>query len=139
MHIDAQTFLLEYAEALDTRDVDRLTGFCLLPTVVMNDQQKILFNNQAQLTEACETMMQRMAQAKVVKNTPKLSQAIRLSDTLYFIKMRWLFLDKSDTLLFSCPTSYTLQRVGDNGFKIIVAVVDPDENAMLQLFSIAKD
>lgn len=138
MHHDAQTFLTDYAEALDSHNIERLTDFCLLPTVVMNDQQKILFHNREQLTKACATLIEQMIQAKVVKNTPKLSQAIRLSDTLYFIKMRWLFLDKSDTVLFSCPTSYTLQKVGENGFKIIVAVVDPDENVMLSLFSSTK-
>jgi len=138
MHHDAQTFLTDYAKALDSQDIKQLTDFCLLPTVVMNDQQKILFNNREQLTTAYGSLIEQMMLAKVAKNTPKLSQAIRLSDTLCFIKMRWLFMDKSDNLLFSCPASYTLKREGDNGFKIIVAVVDPDENVMLSLFSPTK-
>ncbi|MFT6897670.1 MAG: hypothetical protein ACJA13_002081 [Paraglaciecola sp.] len=138
MHHDAQTFLTDYAKALDSQDIEQLTDFCLLPTVVMNDQQKILFNNRAKLIRAYRSLVEQMVQAKVVKNTPKMSQVIRLSDTLCFIKMRWLFLDESDNLLFSCPASYTLKRVGDNRFNIIVAVVDPDENVMLSLFSPAK-
>lgn len=138
MHHEAQTFLTDYAKALDSQDIEKLTDFCLLPTVLMNDQQKILFHNREKVTTAYRSLIEQMVQAKIVKNTPKLTQAIRLSDSLCFIKMRWLFLDSSDSLLFSCPTSYTLKRVADNGFKIIVAVVDPDENVMLNLFSPAK-
>ncbi|MFQ3236874.1 MAG: hypothetical protein ACI9C4_002448 [Paraglaciecola sp.] len=138
MHHDAQRFLTDYAQALDSQNVEQLTNFCLLPTVVMNDQQKILFKDREKLIKVHGSLIEQLVEAKVAKNTPKLSQVIRLSDTLCFIKMRWLFLDKNDGLLFSCPASYTLKRMGDNNFSIIVAVVDPDKNVKLSLFSPTK-
>ncbi|GAC25486.1 MAG: hypothetical protein CL579_14525 [Alteromonadaceae bacterium] len=135
MQRDAIKFLQDYAHALDRRDEERLIDFCLLPTVVMNDHDKRVFIHGEDLAKSCHVMVKRLQEAEIVYHKPNLTQAIRLSDSLHFLKMRWQFLDKDKQVIFTCATSYTLQQVKDGSLKIIVAVVDDDRKSIFSFFS----
>ena len=63
---------------------------------------------------------------------------MRLSDTLFFSKMRWQFYDEQEQYCFGCATSYTLQKMPDEQLKIIVTVIDDDENRLADIFSHAE-
>ncbi|WP_240919966.1 hypothetical protein [Paraglaciecola sp. 20A4] len=128
-------FLMDYAHALDRHDVERLINFCLLPTVVINDHDKYVFMQGDELAKSCHVMLKRLRAANIVRHLPNLTQAIRLSDTLHFLKMRWQLLDADDQVVSVCATSYTLQEVADGSLKIIVAVVDDDQESIFQFFS----
>jgi hypothetical protein len=135
MQRDAMKFLTDYAHALDRRDEERLIDFCLLPTVVMNDNDKRVFIHGEELAKSCHIMVKRLKEANVVYHKPNLTQAIRLSDTLHFLKMRWQLLDEDKQVIFTCATSYTLQQVSDGSLKIIVAVVDDDRKSFFSFFA----
>ena len=48
--------------------------------------------------------------------------------------MRWKFYYENRQLSFGCATSYTLQKMPNNQFKIIVVVMDDDENKLAEIF-----
>jgi hypothetical protein len=135
MPIDSESFLDAYAKVLNTFDTKKIANFCLPPTIIMNDNSKKVMANEEELEKAVSRMITQFIKVGVKTFVPKLQQTMRLSDTLYFSKMRWQFFDQNDELCFGCATSYTLQKMPDNQFKIIVAVIDDDENKLTDLFS----
>jgi hypothetical protein len=135
MPMDSESFLDAYAKVLNTFDAKKIASFCLPPTIIMNDNSKKVMANEEELEKAVSRMITQFTKVGVKTFVPKLQQTMRLSDTLYFSKMRWQFFDQNDDLCFGCATSYTLQKMPDNQFKIIVAVIDDDENKLTDLFS----
>ena len=138
MPIDSQHFLEIYAKALNTFDPKKVASFCLPPTIVMNDKNKKVMASEAEIEQAVSRMFAKFNQAGIKKFEPKLQQTMRLSDTLFFSKMRWQFYDTHEQLRFGCATSYTLQIMPDKQLKIIVAVIDDDENKLADIFALAE-
>jgi hypothetical protein len=135
MPINSETFLDDYAKALNTFDPKKIASFCLPPTIIMNDKSKKVINSDEELEQASSRMFAKLSQAGIKKFVPKLQQTVRLSDTLFFSKMRWQFYDDKDQLCFGCATSYTLQKMPDKQLKIIVAIIDDDENKLADIFT----
>jgi hypothetical protein len=135
MPINLETFLDDYAKALNTFDTKNIGHFFLSPTIIMNDKSKKVMNSEEELEQASSQMFAKLSQAGMKKFVPKLQQTVRLSDTLFFSKMRWQFYDDKDQLCFGCTTSYTLQKMPDKQLKIIVAVIDDDENKLADIFT----
>ncbi|MFQ3190012.1 MAG: hypothetical protein ACI936_001140 [Paraglaciecola sp.] len=135
MLIDSKDFLDIYAKALNTFDSKKVASFCIPPTIIMNDKSKRVITNEEELEHTLSQMFANFNQAGIRKFVPKLQQTMRLSDSLFFSKMRWQFLDEKDQLCFSCATSYTLQKMPDKQLKIIVAVIDDDENKLTDIFT----
>lgn len=138
MPIDSEQFLESYAKALNTFDPKQITRFCLPPTIVMGDTGKRVMANQDQLEQGVSWMMSKFEQLGIKKFVPRLQQTLRLSDTLFFSKMRWLLFDDNEQLLFGCALSYTLQKLPDQQLKIIVAVIDDTESKLADIFNFAE-
>lgn len=135
MPIDSKYFLEIYAKALNTFDPKKVVSFYLPPTIVMTDKNKKVMTNQKEIEHDISRMFAKLSQAGIKKFVPKLQQTMRLSDTLFFSKMRWQFSDADEQLCFGCSTSYTLQIMPDKQLKIIVAVIDDDENRLAEIFA----
>ncbi|MFT6992408.1 MAG: hypothetical protein ACJASL_004408 [Paraglaciecola sp.] len=138
MPIDSERFLDIYANALNTFDPKQAAGFCLPPTIIMNDKNKRVMTSDEELEHGFSRMFTNFSQLGIKKFVPKLQQTMRLSDSLFFSKMRWQFYDEHEQLCFSCATSYTLQKMLDNRFKIIVAVIDDDEHKLANIFTLVE-
>jgi hypothetical protein len=134
MPIDSERFLDIYAKALNTFDPKKIASYCLPPTITMNDSIKKVMANEDELEQAISYMMTKFSHAGVKTFVPRLQQTMRLSDTLFFSKIRWQFYDAKEQLCFGCSTSYTLQKMPDKQLKIIVAVIDDDENKLTEIF-----
>ncbi|MFT6777945.1 MAG: hypothetical protein ACJAV1_001871 [Paraglaciecola sp.] len=135
MPINLETFLDDYAKALNTFDPKNIGNFFLSPTIIMNDKSKKVMNSEEELEQASSRMFAKLSQVGIKKFVPKLQQTVRLSNTLFFSKMRWQFYDDKDQLCFGCTTSYNLQKMPDKQLKIIVAVIDDDENKLANIFT----
>jgi hypothetical protein len=135
MPINSDVFLDDYAKALNTFDPKNIASFCLPPTIIMNDKSRKVMNNAQDLERALSRMFAKLKQAGIKTFVPKLQQTMRLSDTLFFSKMRWQFYDDQNQLCFGCATSYTLQKMPDQQLRIIVAVIDDDENKLADIFT----
>lgn len=138
MPIDSEHFLNVYAEALNAFDPKKVASFCFPPTIVMNDKSKKLMNSEEEIEEACRRMFVKLARAGIKTFVPKLQQTMRLSDSLFFSKMRWQFFDKQEQLCFGCAMSYTLQKMPNDQLKIIVVVIDDDEHKLTDVFNAAE-
>jgi hypothetical protein len=135
MPINSDVFLDDYAKALNTFDPKNIASFCLPPTIIMNDKSKKVMNNAQDLELTLSRMFAKLKQAGIKMFVPKLQQTMRLSDTLFFSKMRWQFYDDQNQQCFGCATSYTLQKMPDQQLRIIVAVIDDDENKLADIFT----
>lgn len=131
---NTEAFLKRYAQAFEQNDAALAASYCLLPTVIMSDESKIVFDKFDDLTCTFQRLIDILNNAGVVKLLPQISQTIRLSATLMFINMRWQFYDKNNDLCFTCAASYTLQKKDNDDLKIIVTVIDDNENALEKLF-----
>ncbi len=138
MLIDSEHFLDIYAKALNTFDPKKVASFCLPPIIIMNDRSKKVMTSEEELEQAFSRMFAKFKQAGIKKFVPKLQQTMRLSDTLFFSKMRWQFYDEQEQLRFGCATSYTLQKMPDKQLKIIVVVIDDDENKLADIFTLTE-
>ena len=103
MPIDSETFLDAYAKVLNTFDPKKIASFCLIPTIIMNDNTKKVMANEEELEQAISRMITKFTQVGIKTFVPKLQQTMRLSDTLYFSKMRWQFYDHNEQLCFVQP------------------------------------
>jgi hypothetical protein len=138
MPIDSTSFLDIYAKALNSFDPKKIASFCLPPTIIMTDNSKKVMASEAELEHAISRTVAQFKLAGIKTFVPKLQQTMRLSDSLFFSKMRWQFYDAHERLCFSCATSYTLQKMPDKQLKIIVAVIDDDENKLADIFTLAE-
>ena len=138
MPIDSEYFLGNYAKALNSFDPRKVASFCLPPTIIMNDKGKRVINTEDELEKVICRMLAKFNQAGIKTFVPKLQQTMRLSDTLFFSKMRWQFYDQQEQFCFGLATSYTLQKMPDKQLKIIVAVIDDDEAKLADVFSLAE-
>ncbi|MBU3003402.1 hypothetical protein [Paraglaciecola arctica] len=138
MPIDSEYFLELYANALNSFDSKKIASFCLPPTIVMTDDSKKVLACVEELENAVSRTIAKFEVAGIKSFVPKLQQTMRLSDSLFFSKMRWQFFDTNEQLRFSCATSYTLQKMPDKQLKIIVAVIDDDEKKLAEVLARAE-
>jgi len=131
---NTEAFLKRYAQAFEQNDATLAASFCLLPTVIMSDENKIVFDKRADLTLTFQRLIDNFNRAGVVKHLPQISQTIRLSATLMFINMRWHYYDKNNELCFACAASYTLQKKDNEDLKIIVTVMDDKQKTLEKSF-----
>lgn len=138
MPIDSKDFLDIYAKALNSFDAKKVASFCLPPTIFMNDQRKKVMVTKEELEQTFSRMFENFNLAGIKTCMPKLQQTMRLSDSLFFSKMRWQFYDAQEQLCFGCAMSYTLQKMSDDTLKIIVVVIDDDEKKLADIFTLAE-
>lgn len=138
MLIDSKLFLETYANALNSFDYKKVASFCLPPTIIMNDKNKKVMESDEDIEQSIIRMYAKLNKAGIKQFVPTLQQTMRLSDSLFFSKMRWQFYDEKEQLCFGCATSYTLQKMPDRQFKIIVAVIDDDESKLADIFALTE-
>ncbi|MBL4630901.1 MAG: hypothetical protein JKY14_06995 [Paraglaciecola sp.] len=135
MPIDSTQFFNLYAQALNTFNSQEVASFCLAPTVVMSDLTKKVMVSKDEVEQTFSRILKKLDQAGIKTFEPKLQQTMRLSGTLFFSKMRWYLYDQQQQLSFSFAASYTLQKMPDEQFKIIVLIIDDDENKLADIFT----
>jgi hypothetical protein len=139
MPIDSECFLDIDAKALNTFAPKKVASFCLRPTIIMSDKSKKIITSEIELEHVISQMFANFKQVGIKTFMLILQQTMGLSDTLFFSKMRWQFFDEHDQHCFGCATSYTLQKMPDKQLKIIVAVIDDDENKREAIFPLLSN
>jgi hypothetical protein len=128
-----------YAKALNNFDLKKVASFCLTPTIIMSDKSKEIITSEVQLEHVINQMFANFKQISIKTFMPILRQTMGLSGLLFFSKMRWQFFDEHDQHCFGCATSYTLQKMPDKQPKIIVAVINDDENKREAIFPLLSN
>jgi len=132
MSSQTEAFFQQYASAFNQGCSKSLAQLFQTPSVIMSDETKAVFSSGQEITSAVEALMMKFKQAGISIHLPKISQTIRLSDTIVFVNVLWQMLDAAEQIVFSCSSSYTLQQV-DRELKIIVSVNDDGDKALARL------
>lgn len=132
----SEVFFSEYALALNANDPKRVADFHLLPSVFVTDSTKIVCNDQQKVIEVYQRMLDSINHGGNLTHSPQVNQAMRLSDSVIFCNVKWKCLDHNDDLVFTSTCSYTLQSDGNNGLKIIVVVLDGEEEFLAKVASL---
>jgi hypothetical protein len=124
----SEQFLQNYAKAFEQNDPALAASFCLLPTLVVSDDRRAVFEDRADLIASFQGLIDILDTANVVKHEPEIKKFIRLSPSIIFINMRWQFYDENAICCLTCSASYTLQKLPGGELKIIIAVLDDDKS-----------
>ena len=131
MPSQTEDFFRQYAQTLDKHETSALANHHLLPCVFVLDDQKTIVHEQSEIELLNQRFIDALRNEGVVRHVPQVNQAIRLSDKILFSNVRWQFKDAQDNTLLSTQCSYTLQQVGETELKIIVEVIDDENNLLI--------
>jgi hypothetical protein len=138
MPINSEDFLDLYANALNTFEPQIVTSLCL-PPIIMNDKSKKTMTSKEDLEQIFSQMFARFNQAGIKQFVLQLQQTLHLSDTLLFLRMRWQFHNENKQICVGCATSCTLQKILDNQLKVIVMIIDDDENKLAKILTVQSN
>lgn len=133
-----QRFLEDFAATLNTNNLTSATQFCLLPSIIIDDHSKTVLNQHSDIEKVFKQFIQGLNAQGIVKFVPEVKQTMRLSERLLFTNIRWHLYDQSEQLRMSNSSSYTLQKMPDQQFKIIITVIDDSEKELEKIFPLDK-
>jgi hypothetical protein len=126
-------FLIGFADTFMNDKPDLAANCCVVPNIIIGDHSKKVFNSKHELEHLFMGFNRVLAKKGIARYHPIVNQTLRLSDSLYFTNMRWQLMDHKDDIIISWATSYTLQKMDDGQFKIIITVVDDDKKQLEQI------
>lgn len=132
MASQSEAFFVDYAKALDAGDVDALTNMHFMPSVFVSDETKHICALPEDIQDYNGRLVGALKRAGVVRHEPQVNQAMRLSDSIMFVTVKWRMKDDADATCFECYCSYTIQTQDDK-LKIVVAVLDDENQKITQL------
>ena len=136
--VDVQQFLEDFAANLNTNKLTSATQFCLLPSIIIDDHSKTVLNSHADIEKVYKQFVDGLNSQGIVKFVPEVKQTMRLSERLLFATIRWHLYDHSEQLRMSGSSSYTLQKMPDQQFKIIITVIDDSNKELEKIFPFNK-
>lgn len=137
MASQSETFFVEYADALDKGDIQQLTDLHFVPSVFVSDETKHICAIEQDVHKYNAELVSALRRVGVCRHEAQVNQAMRLSDSILFVTVKWRMMDENDQQVFSCYCSYTLQSHGDT-LRVVVAVLD-DENKQISQLLANKD
>ena len=132
MPVSTESFFENYAQAFQSRIPEALAELYFIPLVIMSDDIKNVFTDLKDIIHHIQGLMNELDQVGVVKIAPDVCQTLRLSDSIVFSNVKWLFYDLKGDQIFSCFISYTLQCI-ENELRVIVSVIDDEKRKVSKL------
>jgi ketosteroid isomerase-like protein len=128
-------FFKNYAKAYDNDDANEVVSFYHIPAVLISDENKKVYSLRDELVSYFEALIMELQTLDVVRHEARVMQLMKLSETIIFTNVTWLFFNPSEEEVFSCTVSYTLQKSADDNMAIIIAVLDDEEKQLTKLLS----
>ncbi len=129
-------FFQRYAKAYVNADTAAFSNFISLPSMLLSGDNKTLLMDSDALQCHILAQVEKYRQLGVVDAEPVLQHQLRLSEQLQFASLYWRFFDHSGSVLFTCHTSYTLQK-SQHGWQVVAIILD-DEQAAYNRVSAAQ-
>lgn len=123
-------FFQQYAQAYINSDLETLGQLISLPSMLLAGDNKTLLTDSGSLQAYVLARMEKYRELGVVHIDFMLQHQLRLSEQLQFVSLYWRFYNSDSKVLFTCHTSYTLQRCGEQWQ--VVAIILDDEDAAYQ-------
>lgn len=127
--LEAQTtqFFQSLSQAVDSKEVSKMLVYFHQPTIFISNGAKIVCMNDEELRDQLGHYLENEGLALPYHHNPTVLQALRLSSNIYFVQVNWQWLaDCDDHVLSERRSSYTLQKMKDGEFSIVVSVVDTE-------------
>ena len=121
-------FFQHYTEAYVNADTQAFGQFISLPCMLLAGDSKTLLMDEDSLHNHILSQVEKSRQLGVVDAEPILQHQLRLSEQLHFVSLYWRFFDASTKVLFTCHTSYTLQKCQQQ-WKVVAIILDDEQAA----------
>lgn len=121
-------FFQRYAKAYVATDVSAFAEFISLPSMLLSGHNKTLLTDVDSVQSHVLSQVEKYRQLGVVNAEPVLQHQLRLSDQLQFVSVYWRFYDAKDKILFTCHTSYTLQKAAEQ-WQVVAIILDDEQAA----------
>ncbi|MEH8018291.1 hypothetical protein MN202_13700 [Rheinheimera muenzenbergensis] len=122
-----ERFFQNYAQAYISAELAQFEHLVATPSLLLAGEHKTLLTDSDCLHQHVLTTVQKYRSLGVVHADFVLQHQLRLSDQLQFASLYWRFYDTNNAVLFTCHTSYTLQKRND--VWQVVAIILDDEQA----------
>ncbi|HBN89576.1 MAG: hypothetical protein CL577_05570 [Alteromonadaceae bacterium] len=123
-------FFQQYAQAYISRDLQRFGQLISLPSMLLAGDNKTLLTDIESLQGYVLSRVEKYRELGVENADFVLQHQLRLSEQLQFVSLYWRFYDSNSKVLFTCHTSYTLQRC-ETQWQVVAIILD-DEDAAYQ-------
>ncbi|HEY9041313.1 MAG TPA: hypothetical protein VIN66_03955 [Rheinheimera sp.] len=123
-------FFQQYAQAYINSELESFGQLISLPSMLLAGDNKTLLTDTESLRGYVLCRVEKYRELGVENADFVLQHQLRLSEQLQFASLYWRFYDSSNKVLFTCHTSYTLQRCGEKWQ--VVAIILDDEDAAYQ-------
>ena len=121
-------FFQRYAKAYVELDVSAFAEFISLPSMLLSGHNKTLLTDVDSVQSHVLSQVEKYRELGVVNAEPVLQHQLRLSDQLQFASVYWRFYDAKDKILFTCHTSYTLQKAAEQ-WQVVAIILDDEQAA----------
>lgn len=118
-------FFQHYARAYVNADTEAFGQFISLPCMLLSGDNKTLLIDEDSLQNHILLQVEKYRQLGVVDANPILQHQLRLSEQLQFVSIYWRFFDATAKILFTCHTSYTLQKCQQQ-WKVVAIILDDE-------------
>lgn len=121
-----EQFFQDYAGAYISGELERLEQLVATPSLLLAADQKTILTDSDSLRQHVLTTVEKYRALGVERADFVLQHQLRLSDQLQFASLYWRFYDADNKVMFTCHTSYTLQKC-QMQWQVVTIVLD-DEN-----------
>lgn len=121
-------FFQRYATAYVNADTAAFGQFISLPCMLLAGDDKTLLMDADGLHNHILSQVEKYRALGVVDAESVLQHQLRLSEQLQFASLYWRFFDDGGKVLFTCHTSYTLQRQQER-WQVVAIILDDEQAA----------
>ncbi|MBZ9613597.1 hypothetical protein [Rheinheimera maricola] len=123
-----ERFFQDYAQAYISGDLASFEQLVATPSLLLAGEQKTLLIDSDSLRQHVLTTVEKYRDLGVVNVDFVLQHQLRLSEQMQFSSLYWRFYAGNGKVLFTCHTSYTLQKC-DTQWQVVSIIIDDEQAA----------
>lgn len=123
-----ERFFHDYAQAYISAEVAQFEHLVATPSLLLAGEHKTLLTDSNCLHQHVLSTVQKYRSLGVEHADFVLQHQLRLSDQLQFASLYWRFYDANNDILFTCHTSYTLQKCNER-WQVVAIILDDEQAA----------
>lgn len=123
-----EQFFQDYAHAYIAADVAQFEQLVATPSLLLAGEHKTLLTDSNGLHQHVLATVQKYRSLGIEHADFVLQHQLRLSDQLHFVSLYWRFYNDKNAILFTCHTSYTLQKCGER-WQVVAIILDDEQAA----------
>ncbi len=123
-----ERFFQDYTEAYLTGELTRFEQLVSTPSLLLAGEHKTLLTDSSSLHQHVLHTVERYRALGVEHADFVLQHQLRLSEQLQFASLYWRFYAAGGKVLFTCHTSYTLQKCQAR-WRVVAIILDDEQAA----------